>query len=251
MKRFRNSIGVFSLCVGALLAGCGVSSSRTGTGAISIQSGNNMVDLSQAVGRKWTFTGATFQFSGSVAPSASNKPYLEFDFLGGIKGSSGCNSFSGNITVAQGQHPKVANLISTMMSCADLTLESRLLSLLINEFDLQISGSQLSFVGTSLGEMARFNFEIENVAGSVPNLGGIVLSEVAGRKVLTLTGGKSAYETLDAKEILRQRLERNQIIEIKPIPINTGRPGINPVLNPVNNTGLPNPVPNSYQFLGK
>ena len=211
-----------------------------------------MIDLSQASGKKWVLSSATFQNSGSVtANSNGNKPYLEVDSSGGVKGHSGCNYFSGNFFVGQGQHPKLVNLISTLLQCSD-GLEGRFYSLLGNEFSLESSSSQLSFVGLAFGEAARFDFQLEQVAGGVNtdiNLqrvpGGTtplftVGSGKDGGQTITLNTGL-AYETDPVLTMIKQRFESYQIINLKPIPINTGLPG-NPGLPGVGPTPRP-PAP--------
>ena len=68
-----------------------------------------------------------------VPTDMENRPFIEFDLTGGqVHGHAGCNIFNGELVTDANQSSAIsfAQLITTMMSCPDMAIESSILNAL-------------------------------------------------------------------------------------------------------------------------
>ena len=71
-------------------------------------------------------------------------------------GNSGCNQFSGDYELSDGNRIRFSRVISTKIACMDMTLEHRFLEVLANTDNYSLKNDTLSLNRERMAPLARF-----------------------------------------------------------------------------------------------
>ena len=93
-----------------------------------------------------------------AAPSAGSRvPSIRFEREGGrVSGFSGCNSFSGGFTHAQGNRLRFSQMAATLMACADANVEPAFFRVLDSTDSYHVDGDVLVLHRARMAPLARF-----------------------------------------------------------------------------------------------
>ena len=94
------------------------------------------------------------------AANTDKAVYIQFDSSEGrASGHSGCNSFSGSYQLESGNRIRFSQMVSTMMACADMTIEQELLQVIEIADNYNFDGTNLILNKARMAPLARFVIE--------------------------------------------------------------------------------------------
>src|SRR5690606_7437400 len=113
-------------------------------------------DVSVLVGKQWQLV----ELKGKTVPSKVNgkMPFLKLDEQAGrYSASGGCNGIGGEYTLQKNNGITFSRGISTMMACADMSIEQGLRTLFDDADNYMVNGNTLMLSNKESGEvLAKF-----------------------------------------------------------------------------------------------